>query len=145
MANETMFDQIAATLHRDAPTRHALNAHQAEVLATLLNSIGFEPFQFPGDYESAENVQRYTALYPYAGEGWGVEYISAERRWSPSLDQRKTYGMYPEREECPEHGLQNVKGYGTTRGADPYGTLRLGCGHVVTCLGPGSPNAIVNG
>lgn len=44
---------------------------------------------------------------------------------------------------CPEHGAQEVVGFGATRGPDPYGIDVLACGHDVICLGPGEPYVIV--
>lgn len=44
---------------------------------------------------------------------------------------------------CPEHGWQDVVGYESTGGPDPYAIDRLACGHRVMCYGPGEPNVIV--
>ena len=48
-----------------------------------------------------------------------------------------------EHDTCPEHGTQEVVGYSSTGGADPYGINVLKCGHGVACFGPGEDNVIV--
>jgi hypothetical protein len=48
-----------------------------------------------------------------------------------------------EMQECPEHGMQLVKGHGSINPVDPYSTSHLACGDTVCCFGPGDPNSIV--
>lgn len=50
---------------------------------------------------------------------------------------------FDELEKCPVHGYQQITGYGSTKGPDPYGISKLACGHSVICLGPGEPNVLV--
>ena len=49
-----------------------------------------------------------------------------------------------ETDTCPEHGKQDVIGYSSTNGPDPYGVNQLKCGHWVVSYGPGEPNVIIN-
>lgn len=48
-------------------------------------------------------------------------------------------------DECPTCGpFQEIKGYGSTVGSDPYQVTHLACGHHIICLGPNEPNIIIN-
>jgi hypothetical protein len=67
--------------------------------------------------------------------------VEADTYWStvPAPDDNAD-----QTDECPEHGIQQITGYSSTGGPDPYAVNELACGHNVICMGPGSPNEIVH-
>jgi len=83
-----------------------------------------------------------TLIYMHRGNQTVLLAVEADTYWStvptePEPDNRHY-------DECPEHGLQEVTGYGSTQGPDPYAVNELACGHNVICMGPGSPNEIIH-
>ena len=62
------------------------------------------------------------------------------------VDEYGIYNSCPdfvETAECPEHGNQEIVGYGSSGGPDPYTVEMLKCKHKVICLGPGDPMTII--